>query len=187
MMHMAKEKVVARILEELNRRGTPFVGVLYPGLKITSQGFKVLEFNARPGDPEIQSYMRLLKTDIVEIMIACTSGVLSGMNVEWNPGYAACIVAASGGYPGDYKKGFPITGIEEAEKIPGVVVFHAGTKLVDGKFVTSGGRVLGVSAIGKTLPEALKVAYQAMDCIKFEGKQFRHDIGARSLGMAHLL
>jgi len=125
--------------------------------------------------------MRLLKTDLFDIMEACVDGTLADCKVEWNPGFAVCIVLASRGYPGPYPKGLPITGIKEAEEIPGVVVFHAGTTVFDGRLVTSGGRVLGVTAIGDSLAEALQTAYTAVCKIDFEGKQFRTDIGAKSL------
>ena len=176
--------VVGPIMKEVDRRNSPFEGVMYPGLMMTPEGMRVLEFNARPGDPETQSYMRLLKTDIVDIAMACVDGRLNKCKIEWDPGYAACIVAASGGYPGDYQKGLPITGIADAEKISGVVVFHAGTIMDRGVLRTAGGRVVGVTAKKPTLEEALKTAYAAMDCIKFEGKHFRRDIGAVSLAMA---
>jgi phosphoribosylamine--glycine ligase len=130
--------------------------------------------------------MRLLKTDPLDIMEACVDGTIAKCNVEWYPVSAACIVAASGGYPGGYKKGLPIFGIEDAEKIPGVVVFHAGTSMADGILKTSGGRVLGVTAVRNTLREALQTAYQAMGCIKFEGMQYRRDIGAKSLAIAQM-
>lgn len=182
MMQEVSEKIVGPILRELARLGTPFVGILYPGLKITPNGLVVLEINARPGDPETQSYMRLLKTDLLDILMACVNGSLDKINVEWHPGFAVCIVAASGGYPGDYKKEFPITGIEEAEKNFGIVVFQAGTKLRDdGILTTSGGRVLGVSATGNTLGAALTFAYLVMNKIRFEGIQYRRDIGAKYL------
>lgn len=183
-------QVVGPILEGLRKNGSPFAGLLYPGLKLrerdpaaTSEYVPyVLEFNARFGDPETQVYMRLLKTDLLNIFEACVDGRLHEINVEWNPGFAACVVMASGGYPSpDYKKGFPITGIDNAEILPGVVVFHAGTKQADGQLVTSGGRVLGVTGIGATLQEALDHAYNGVECIHFEGAQYRKDIGAKSL------
>ena len=123
--------IVSKIVKKLH-----YKGILYPGLMITKDGPKVLEFNARFGDPETQSYMRLLKTDLVEIIEHCIDGTLDKINIEWHPGFAATVIMASAGYPGSYEKGFPITGIEEAESLPGVVVFSAG--MVDGK--TSGGR-----------------------------------------------
>ena len=164
--------IVNKIVQKLN-----YKGILYPGLMITKDGPKVIEFNARFGDPETQSYMRLLKTDLVEIAEACIDGTLDKINIEWHPGFAATVVMASAGYPGEYEKGFPITGIEEAEKLPGVIVFPAG--MSDGK--TSGGRVLGVSATGDTLREAIDRAYAGVQKIDFYGKQYRKDIGAKIL------
>lgn len=166
----------------IKREGSPFVGLLYPGLKMSEAGPVVLEFNARFGDPETQVYMRLLKTDILEIFEACVEGRLHEIKVEWSTQFAACIVMASAGYPSpDYRKGLPITGIDQARTLPGVVVFHAGTKIVDGQLVTSGGRVLGVTGIGATLQEALDNAYNGVECIHFEGVWYREDIGAKSL------
>lgn len=174
------EQIVHPTLEALAKRGRPFTGLLYPGLKMTSDGPKVLEFNARFGDPETQSYMRLLKTDLLDILEACVDGTLTKLAIEWHSGYAVCIVIASGGYPDKYKNGVPLRGITEAERIPGVVVFHAGTNF-DGELKTSGGRVLGVTAIGGTLRDALDRAYEAAHLIQFEGMQYRHDIGAKAL------
>jgi len=179
--------IVRNILDGLKRENCPFVGCLYPGLKMSGQLPKVLEFNARFGDPETQVYMRLLKTDLLDILEACVMGRLDEIIIEWNPGFAACIVMASAGYPSpDYVKGLPITGIADAECESGVVVFHAGTKLVDGRFFTSGGRVLGVTGIGATLQEALDHAYIGVERIHFDGKQYRKDIGAKSLQVQSL-
>ena len=175
-----ENRVVRPTLEALRAHGSPYVGILYPGLKMPGEGPKVLEYNARFGDPECQVYMRLLKSDILDLFEACVDQNLGIQNIEWNSGFAVNIVVVSGGYPGEYKKGFPITGIEEAEKFQGVVVFHAST-MFDGELKTSGGRVLGVSSIGSTLREALDLAYQAVDKINFEGMYFRRDIGAKAL------
>jgi phosphoribosylamine--glycine ligase len=180
------ETIVGPIMRELARMGRPFVGCLYPGLKMTSSGPKALEFNARPGDSETQSYMPLLETDLLSIMEACVDGRLDECKIDWSPGFTACINIASGGYPGSYKKGLPISGIEEAQCTPGVVVFHAGTKMQDGTLVTNGGRVLNVTAKRGTLDDAIRTAYCAVDSIHFEGMQYRKDIGAKSLAMAGL-
>ncbi len=180
MMKSIEEAVVKPTLEALRLRGTPFVGVLYPGLKMTASGPKVLEFNARFGAPEAEVFMRLLKTDLVDICEACIDGSLSMQKVEWHSGAAATIMLASGGYPLHYEKGYVISGIDEAEKIPGVTVFHAGTIYAEGILKTSGGRVLSVSATGNSLKEALKTAYKAADLIRFDGKYCRRDIGAKS-------
>ena len=183
MMKLIDDSVLRPTFESLEYRGAPFTGVLYPGLKITSKGPRVLEFNTRWGDPEAQVYMRLMKSDIIDIFEACVDGKLKKEPIEWNPGFAVNIVLTSAGYPDKYEKGFPIWHIEEAEQIPGVVVFHAGTTYTDGIVKTSGGRVLGVSAVGDSLKEALKRAYKAAEIIQYEGKYYRTDIGAKSLSM----
>lgn len=184
-MSEIEQQLVRPVLAGLAARDRPFVGCLYPGLKMTVQGPKVLEFNARFGDPETQVYMRLLKTDLLDILKGCVEGKLADLTIEWEKKFAACIVLASEGYPGDYRKGVPISGIEEADKLPGVVVFHAGTVQKD-QLVTAGGRVLGVTATGETLQEALNQAYAAVRCIHFKGMQYRGDIGAKALAMATL-
>lgn len=174
------EQVVRPTLEALAKHGRSFSGLLYPGLKMTSNGLKVLEFNARFGDPETQSYMRLLKTDLLDILEACVDGTLAELTIEWHPGFAVCVVIASDGYPDEYKKGVSLRGIAEAECVSDVVIFHSGTNF-DGELKTSGGRVLGVSAIGNTLSDALDRAYEAARLIQFEGMQYRNDIGAKAL------
>ena len=176
------EQIVHPTLEALEKCGRQFHGLLYPGLKMTLSGPKVLEFNARFGDSETQSYMRLLKTDLLDILEACVEGTLSELTVEWNYGFAVCVVIASGGYPDTYKRGIPISGMDDAMHVPGVVVFHAGT-VFDGELKTSGGRVLGVTAIGNTLRDALSHAYEAVQCIQFDGKQYRRDIGSKTLAL----
>ncbi len=144
---------------------------------LTKDGPKVLEFNARFGDPETQSYMRLLKTDLLDIMFACIEKRLKDITIEWEENCSACcIVLASQGYPGEYPKGLLIQGITEAEETEDVIVFHAGTKKLDTTLVTNGGRVLGVSAVSDTLSHALHNAYTAVEKIHFNGKQFRKDI-----------
>lgn len=184
MMQEIGETSVRPTLDALAKRSSPYKGILYPGLKMTSKGPKVLEFNARFGQPECEVYMRLLKTDLLDLCETAIDGPPAGglisLKIEWNPGFAANIILASGGYPGDYKKGLPITGIEEAEKIPGVVVFHAGTIQQGDAVLTNGGRVLAVSAIGDSLKEALDQSYAAADKIHFEGKYLRRDIGAKA-------
>jgi phosphoribosylamine---glycine ligase len=181
---IVEKQIVAPVLAELSRKEIPFTGLLYPGLKISPDGPSVLEFNARFGDPETQSYMRLLKTDLFKIFEACVEGNLWEIGVEWNPGFAACVVLASAGYPStNYKKGLPVSGIKEAEALSGITVFHAGTKSDNGQIVTSGGRVLGVTGVGSTLGEALNNAYEGVRYINFEGMQYRKDIGAKSLAV----
>ena len=183
MMAGIENQVVTRTFDTITKRGVQFRGLLFPGLMMTLSGPKVLEYNARFGDPETQVYMRLLENDLFDLFEACVEGTLDAMrrSIHWSKGFAANVVIASGGYPGSYKTGIPITGIEEAEKVETVVVFHAGTKMENGQLVTAGGRVLGVSATGGTLKQALDRAYEAVGKIHFEGMQYRKDIGAKAL------
>jgi phosphoribosylamine---glycine ligase len=184
MLERIQTTIVEPALAGLKAAGSPFKGVLYPGLMIDGEDIRVVEFNSRFGDPEPQSYLRLLKTDLLDILNACVDGTLAGLNIEWTNESAVCVILASGGYPGKYAKGLPVTGLKAAEKLPGVVVFHAGTKLVDDQVVTNGGRVLGVSATGKDLAEAQAGAYAAAKLIHFDGVQYRTDIGNKSLPKA---
>lgn len=161
--------------------GIDYRGILYPGLMLTKDGPKVLEFNARFGDPETQVYLMRLESDLVELLDACVAGSLDRQELKWRPDAAVCVVMASGGYPGSYAKGKTITGIEDAARLPDTKVFHAGTALRDGAVVTSGGRVLGVTALGANLREARDTAYAAADRIHFEGLQCRRDIAAKAL------
>jgi phosphoribosylamine--glycine ligase len=160
---------------------TPFTGVLYCGLMITARGPLVLEFNARFGDPETQAILLRLESDLVDALEACIDGRLSETELRWSPGASACVVASSSGYPGSYKTGFPITGVAEAARVPGVQVFHSGSALVNDALVTAGGRVLGVTAAGQSLEQALEHAYQAIAEIHFDGMYYRRDIGHRAL------
>jgi phosphoribosylamine--glycine ligase len=171
--------VVQPALKGIAEHGAAFTGCLYPGLMIDGDDLKVLEFNARFGDPEAEVYMRLLDGDLYEILNDCATGVLDPGMVTWKTGFALSVVVASPGYPGEYRKGLPITGIEEAESLGDIVVFHAGTDIKDGQLVTDGGRVLNVTATGATLDEALKKAYSAVNLIHFEGMHYRTDIGKR--------
>ena len=159
----------------------PFVGVLYCGLMMTARGPMVLEYNTRFGDPETQAILVRLESDLIDALEACVEGRLSDTELRWKPGASACVVAASSGYPGSYTTGHPISGLEEAARVPGVEIFHAGTSLVDGRYLTSGGRVLGVTATDDSLSAALDQAYEAMGKIHFEGMYFRRDIGRRAL------
>jgi phosphoribosylamine--glycine ligase len=161
--------------------GNTFEGVLFPGLMLTQDGPKILEYNARFGDPETQTYMRLLETDLLDIIDACIDKKLKDLEIKWSSLSACTIVLASAGYPNVYEKGKVISGIEEAEKIENVVVFHAGTTTKDGQLVTNGGRVLGVSALDVGLEKALASAYEAISKITFEGMQYRRDIGKKAL------
>jgi len=177
ILNEIEQGIVIPILKELKNMGREFKGVLFPGIMLTKDGPKVLEFNARFGDPETQSYMRILKTDFLDILLACAEGRLNDLKIEWEEALSACcVVLASKGYPGDYQKGLPINGITEAEGMEDVVIFQAGTKIFDGKLVTNGGRVLGVSTTGNTLSEARHKAYKAIEIVDFDGKQFRKDI-----------
>ena len=175
------ETIVRPTLQALSDAGTPFSGLLYPGLILTESGPKVLEFNSRFGDPECELYMRILESDLLPVLEAASDGHLGGAELACSKGGCVNLILCSGGYPDEYKKGLPITGLEEAESVPGVVVFHAGTKQEGGHVVTNGGRVFGVSAVGADLREALARAYEAADKIQFEGKYCRRDIGAKSL------
>jgi phosphoribosylamine--glycine ligase len=172
-----EETIVMPTIRGMAEEGNPFSGLLYPGLMLTKDGPKVIEFNARFGDPECESYMRILESDLVDAMIACVDGTLAKADIRWSAGSAVTVMLASGGYPGSYEKGFPITGVDEAEKDPSAVVFHAGTAVKNGHLVTAGGRVLGVSAIGKDLAGARRRAYAAAAKIHFQDQQFRTDIG----------
>jgi phosphoribosylamine--glycine ligase len=160
---------------------TPFIGVLYCGLIITARGPEVLEFNARFGDPETQAILLRLESDLVDALEACIDGRLAETELRWTSGASACVVASSAGYPGSYKTGFPITGLDAAARIPAVEIFHSGSVQSGNQLLTNGGRVLGVTAAAPTLEEALARAYQAMAEIQFEGIYYRHDIGHRAL------
>jgi phosphoribosylamine--glycine ligase len=181
-LQFVNDRVVKPALKGLRDKQAVFTGCLYPGLMIDGNQIEVLEFNARFGDPEAEVYMRLLDGDLYEIFTACAEGRLDPKSVSWKPGFAVTVVLASAGYPGSYPKGLPITGIDEAEKMDGVVVFHAGTAVKDGQLVTAGGRVLNVTATGVSLDEALDKAYAAVKLIHFDGMHYRTDIGRRPIG-----
>jgi phosphoribosylamine--glycine ligase len=174
--HIAQPTIDGMAAEE-----TPFVGVLFIGLMMTAKGPMVLEYNTRFGDPETQAIVMRLDSDLVEGMQACVEGRLSETEFRWKAGASACVIAASAGYPGSYVSGLRIDGLAEAAAIEGVQVFHAGTALLDGQYVTAGGRVLGVSAAGETLEAALASAYEGMAQVSFEGMYYRRDIGRRAL------
>jgi phosphoribosylamine--glycine ligase len=180
ILHHIAEPTIRGMAEE----DTPFAGVLYCGLMMTARGPQVLEFNARFGDPETQALLVRLESDLLDVLEACVEGRLAQTEMRWSRGASACVVASSAGYPGSYKTGIPITGLVAAGQIPGVQVFHSGTALVDGQLLTAGGRVLGVTAAGDSLKEALARAYQAMAEIQFEGMYYRRDIGHRALKSA---
>jgi phosphoribosylamine--glycine ligase len=174
-------KILEPFMSGCAEEGIDFRGILYPGIMLTQSGPKVLEFNARFGDPETQVYLTRLENDLVELLDASVSGTLDKIELKWNPAAAVCVVMASGGYPGSYAKGKVIAGLDAAAKLPDTKVFHAGTAWKDGQIVTNGGRVLGVTALGKDLKAAQTAAYAAVERIHFEGAHFRRDIAAKAL------
>lgn len=175
------QEIMYPAVRGMKQEGIPYRGVLYAGLMIGEEGPKVLEFNVRFGDPEAQPLLMRLEGDLVEIMLACAEKRLAPEMVGWNPEASVCVVAASKGYPGEYPKGMPIQGLDEAARVPGAVVFHAGTADRENNVVTNGGRVLGVTAIGADVSEAIARAYETISRIKFDGMHYRKDIGARAL------
>jgi len=181
IMSQIEREVLVPVVDGMNRNGTPYRGLLYAGVMVTAGGVKVLEFNARFGDPETQPILMRMQSDLLEVMLAVCEGKLDQVTLKWDPRPAVCVVMASGGYPDSYEKGKEITGIETAEKLGEVKVFHAGTKMQDGKLVNSGGRVLGVTALGTTVAAAQKKAYEAVDCIEWEGAYYRKDIADKAL------
>ena len=164
-------------INAMNSEGRPFKGCLYYGLMITPNGPKIIEYNARFGDPEAQVVLPRLDTDLVDICEAVIDEKLSDLDIQWKDGAAACVVIASGGYPVSYEKGKVISGLDENGQVDGAIVYHAGTKFEDGNFLTNGGRVLGVTAIADNLDNALEKAYNAVSQIKFDDMHFRTDIG----------
>lgn len=174
------DKIFMPTINAMNNEGRTFKGCLYFGLMITPKGPKVIEYNCRFGDPETQVVLPRLKTDIVDIFEAIDSETLSDLDVEWSDDACACVIMASGGYPKSYPKGIEITGLSNGQ-LDGVTVYHAGTKLQGNELVTSGGRVLGVTALGDTLENALKKSYDTVEKIHFEGAHYRRDIGKRAL------
>ena len=175
------KEVFEPLLDGLRAAGIRYRGILYAGLMIDRGVTRVLEFNVRFGDPEAQPLFLRMKNDLVPLMLQCAQGNLTDATIEIDPRPAVCVVMASSGYPGAYPKGLPIRGIDEAEKVEGVQVFHAGTAMQGGKVVTAGGRVLGVTAIGDDLRAAIRSAYQAVDKIDWEGAYYRADIGKKAL------
>lgn len=175
------EEIIHPTIRAMAEMGRPYRGVLYAGLMIDEGRARVLEFNCRFGDPEAQPVLLRLKSDIVPVMEAVIDGHLSGIRLDWDPRAAVCVVMASKGYPRSYKSGVPISGLEEAAKLPDTVIFYAGTKRKDGDIVTHGGRVLGVTALGETIADAIGRAYDAVDRIHWQGVHFRKDIGRKAL------
>ena len=170
-----KRTVIQPVVDGMAERGMPYIGVLYAGLMLTPRGLRTLEFNCRFGDPETQVLLPLLHSDLAEVLLACVNGALDPLNVQWHDGACATVVLASAGYPGVYAKGLPISGLDALPQ--DVMAFHAGTASKDGRVVTSGGRVLAVSAVGSDLNAALEKAYSSIKCIHFEGAHYRKDIG----------
>jgi len=181
VMERIQREIMIPWLEGCRREGIRFQGLLYPGIMLTPDGPKVLEFNARFGDPETQVYLVRLENDLVELLDRSVAGTLRGLALSWRPGASICVVMASGGYPGPYTKGKVIEGLGEAATLPRTKVFHAGTRLEAGRVVTHGGRVLGVTAWGEDADQARAAAYQAVGKIGFDGAQFRRDIGRKAV------
>ncbi|HEY8668813.1 MAG TPA: phosphoribosylamine--glycine ligase [Tepidisphaeraceae bacterium] len=177
MLTQIERDVLVPIVDGLNRDGIEYKGVLYAGLMLTSNGPRVLEFNCRFGDPETQPLMMRLQSDLCEVMLAVAEGRLDQIELKWDPRPALCVVATSKGYPGAYPTGLPISGIEQADALRDVKVFHGGTKAQGKQVVTDGGRVLSVTALGNTIADAQRRAYEAMKLIHFEGMHYRTDIG----------
>jgi phosphoribosylamine--glycine ligase len=175
------ERILRPIIQGMGEEGRPYKGVLYAGLMIHDGHPRVLEFNARFGDPETQPVLMRMKGDIIPILDACMKGNLSGCEIEWDSRASVCVVMASRGYPGNYEKGKPISGMKEVSKMEDVFVFHAGTALKDSQMVTNGGRVLGVTGLGKDIPRAIERTYEAVKKISWEGVHYRTDIGQKAL------
>jgi len=181
MMERIEREILVPIVDAMRRDFGRYEGILYTGLMFTPAGPKVIEFNCRFGDPECQPLMMRLKSDLVELMVATAEHRLDTVAMEWDPRPAVCVVMSSGGYPGSYAKGHPISGIECAEKLPDVKVFHAGTAERDGTLVTASGRVLGVTAVGDTIAAARKRAYEAVAKISWKDCHYRRDIAAKAI------
>jgi len=181
LMNQITREVLVPVVDGMNRNDTPYKGVLYAGIMITAGGPRVLEFNVRFGDPETQPILMRLKSDLLEVCLAVCDGTLEDVTLKWDPRPAVCVVMAAGGYPGDYEKGKRIIGLEAVERLDDVMVFHAGTKSQNGDIVTNGGRVLGVTAMGKGIAEAKAAAYRAVDMIEFDGAYCRRDIADKAI------
>ncbi|MHC4231451.1 MAG: phosphoribosylamine--glycine ligase [Planctomycetota bacterium] len=181
LMDQIVKEILVPTIDGMTRNDTPYRGILYAGLMLTQGGPRTLEYNVRFGDPETQPILMRLKSDLLEVMLAVCDGKLNTVNLEWDPRPAVCVVMSSGGYPGSYEKGKVIEGLDDAARMKDVVVFHAGTAKQDGTIVTSGGRVLGVTALGDTIAAAQARAYEAVDAIRFEGAYCRRDIADKAL------
>ena len=181
MMGTIMKDIIRPTINALRKEGVRYTGVLYAGIMIDDSGPKVLEFNCRFGDPETQAILPRLNSDFVELIEASIDDEIDIASLEWDQRPCVSVVLSSGGYPGEYKTGFEIEGLDALEKIKDVYAFHAGTKLADGKIVTSGGRVLNVTALGSDIKDAIDRCYNAINLIEFEGMHFRRDIGYRAL------
>ena len=181
MLRQIEQDIFLPIIDGLRRDGIHYSGVLYAGLMITPKGPKVLEFNCRFGDPETQPLMMRLKSDLLEVLLAVAEGRLDKIQLKWDPRPSLCVVAASSGYPGKYKTGLEITGIDQADALPDTKVFHAGTERKDGKVLTTGGRVLAVTTLGNTIAQAQQRAYDAIKHIHFDGMHYRKDIAHHAI------
>lgn len=173
------EKIFKPTVDGLNKEGRTFKGIIFFGLMLTQKGPKVIEYNARFGDPETQVVLPRLKTDLLDIFEACVDGTLDKLNIEWYDSGTACVILASGGYPESYTKGYEINGLDDAAKAENIYVYHAGTALKDNKFVTNGGRVLGITGVGANLDEAIKIAYKGVKLVNFKDMHYRKDIGIK--------
>ncbi len=181
IMRRVEKEVLVPIVDAMRRDFGRYEGLLYVGLILTAAGPKVIEFNCRFGDPECQPLMMLIKGDLVAAMVACAEHKLDEVKLDFDKRASVCVVMASGGYPGDYEKGHEITGIADAEALGEVKVFHAGTAMVDGKLVNDGGRVLGITALGDTIADAQKLAYQAVEKITWQDCYYRTDIASKAI------
>lgn len=181
LAELIERDVIIQTIHAMNREDRPYRGTLYAGVMVRDDAPRVLEFNCRLGDPEMQPLAMLLKSDIVPILMATTDGTLKDVEIEWHEGAALCVIMASGGYPVEYEKGKLIHGLEEVEDMEDVMVFHSGTRQVGGSLVTDGGRVLGITARGDTIGEAQRLAYEAVEKISFADAHYRTDIGYRAV------
>ena len=181
LMEQIIKEILVPTVDGMNRNGTPYKGVLYAGIMITQAGPRTLEFNVRFGDPEAQPVLMRLKSDLLEVMLAVCDGRLEDVTLQWDPRPTVCVVMVSGGYPDKYEKGKVIAGIEQAEKLQDIAVFHAGTASKNGDLVTAGGRVLGVTAIGDSIANAKEKAYAAVEKINFDAAYYRSDIADKAI------
>jgi phosphoribosylamine--glycine ligase len=180
-VQLTVDRILKPAIVAIRELGIPYRGVLYAGIMVTKDGPKTIEFNCRFGDPETQVVLPLLETDLLDLFLGVTDCCLESVEVRWKQSASVCVVAASGGYPGSYQTGKPISGLKAAAGEADSIVFHAGTREENGQTVTDGGRVLSVTGLGATLPEAAARAYAGLSQISFEGIHYRHDIGARAI------